>query len=415
MGLLKTVVVGSAALSTGIVFYRAYKDFMLNDILVSVSEYVALSTADTQSFTDLSNCVEGEVRVVCNMTSTYKFLLKLNALFLEAGSAARGRTATSRHRSATASSESGDLIPLANVNVNEIVDTWTLDKKQQLLFSPACCSQQALLRYKARVHETFNTPVSARDVGVASIGPGTFQLSFSLLIHAAVLDLEVVIALPKKARVVSVNTGSIGSWHPSASSQREIIWQIGACGTGTAIRTDTASMATVASHVQTKQKKLFGARAVNDAADASPVKPLADETVVLPAGLLEYPQAELGQFMERIPFDLTYVVGDDNTTQLSAQRRSTRQAPREDSDFDSAQHVEPPAVSLAYAIAATVSGLSVRRLQVVEEQKNWDASKAPPFWKLLKLIVPTIDGTKLLKKAQYTTRFSQLLSVEEQY
>lgn len=398
--------------------HRAWQDFLVNDVLISVNEFVSLSQVDTQSFTDLSSAVEGEIRVSCNLTSTYKFLLRLNAWFTEAGNMMLPRGGRSRRgRVVDASSPGGsadDLVPLSNVEVNEIVDTFTLDKKQQLQFSPACCSHQALLRYKTRLHETFVAPVSAKDVTLSNVSPGTLSLTFTLLVHASILDLEVLITLPKKTRVLSIDHGKVGTWHPVSGASREVVWMVGNCGTGNGARAEVASMATVATHVQQRQEKLFGKKMLQDhtndtQAAVSPEVNLPDETVVLP-NLVDYPQAEMGSYMERLHFEMTYIVEDEEQTTAAPSRRR-----REDVADDSVGGVPRPAVCLTYGIATTVSSLTVKKLSVMEERKNWDASNASFVWRLAKRFLPVVDGGKLCKKAQYTTRLVQTVKVDDAF
>lgn len=424
---MRSLITSAAAASVAISLYRAYQDAMANDVLIAVNEFVVLPDSDTQSFTDLSSTVEGEIRVETNTVAVYKYLLRLNAFFLEANiTSPIGRDGRRR----TAVEVPSNAVPLTEVVLNDIVEAAALGARQpQITFTPGCTSHQTLLQYKTRMHEEFMAPVSIRDAVVQSIGPGQLRLTFVVIVHAAVLDLELVISLPKQARALTVNTDGVGSWKPSTSSDREILWYIGASGTGgSSYRNgETASLATVPTNVQEQQRKLFGSRShARRARDAdtqqSPERLIGDETVVL-GNLEEYPHAELGSFMERIHFELVYSVNgeanDDTNSNNGGNHRkgkkSTRQHRREEVQNEYGSDVPAPGVGLSYAIAATVSSLTVKKLQIAEEKPTWDPS-AHWLWRTVSMTLPKwIQTPKLCRKAQYTTRISQTASVEVQY
>lgn len=420
--MLKSATCLAVVASAAWVSFRAYKDFMTNEVLVALTEVVTLPSSETQSFTDLSSTVSGEIRIFTNTLAVYKYLLRLNACFLEI---AQNAAADGRRR--VALEVPHNAVPLSDVVVNEIVETAPMEARQHLVFTPACVSQQALVQYVTRLDEGFTAPVAVRDCVARSVGSGQIQLSFALTIHAAVLDLELVICLPKKARAVHVSTGGVGTWKPSHASPRELIWTIGVCGTGSGRPSDVASLATVPSHVQEQQRKLFGqqTRSTHRESNESPQRLLSDETVVIP-NLEEYPQAEYGRFMERIHFEMIYVIADEddgNTSQYSTAGATAGKSHRKpqlgrvrEEEVYAADPPPPPGVGLSYAIAATVSALTIKRLQVVDEKPTWIKSDRHWIWRAASLVLPSLDRVpKVCKKAQYTTRFSQTATVEVQY
>lgn len=416
---------GAVAAACAFGVYRTYREAVLNTVLVSVNEYVALSGSDTDSFTDLSSMVEGEIRVESNTLAVYKYLLRLNAFFLEINlTSPVGRDGRRR----TAVEVPSNSVPLGDVVVNEIVEASPMESKQHIVFTPACASRQVLVQYKTRVHEQFIAPVSVRDCVASSVGSGQIRLSFALTIHAAVLDLELVFCLPKQAKALTVNTDGVGSWKLSKTSDREIIWSIGACGTGSADRGgETASLATVPANVQEQQRRLFGghhnSHKSRSATQQSPERVLADETVMM-ANLDDYPHAELGSFMERIHFDMVYVVDVEGATNVDGEsaartkgkkKHNDARRHREEDAFDAADPPPAPGVGLSYAIAATASALTVKKLQVIEERRTWDP-KDHWFWRSLARVLTHLPQVpKLCRKAQYTTRVSQAATVEVQY
>lgn len=425
--MLKSLLSASMAAGVAVGVYRAYRDAVANTVLVAINEFVVLPQSDTQSFTDLSSTVEGEIRVETNTLAVYKYILRLNAFFLEMNvSSPVGRDG--RRRAAV--EVPSNVVPLGEVVVNDIVDSSALGSRQpQLVFAPGCTSHQTLVQYKTRMHEEFMAPVSVRDAVVDSVGPGQLRLSFAVIIHAAVLDLEMVISLPKQARALTVNTDGVGQWKPSASSDREILWYVGACGTGGSGRSgETASLATLPTNVQEQQRKLFGARAssrrfhdTGATSQQSPERVIGDETVVL-GNLEDYPQAELGSFMERIHFELVYSVnGDAANSENDVSNNGRKKGKAQQQNRREAEHneygsdVAAPGVGLSYAIAATASSLTVKKLQIAEEKPSWDP-KSHWLWRTLSAVVPKWTQTpKLCRKAQYTTRLSQTVSVEVQY
>jgi hypothetical protein len=426
--MMKSLMTSAVAASVAVGVFRAYRDAMSNNVLISINEFVVLPNSDTQSFTDLSSTVEGEVRVETNTLAVYKYLLRLNAFFLEMNvSSPVGRDGRRR----TAVEVPSNAVPLGEVVINDIVESTALGARQpQLTFTPACTSHQTLVQYKTRMHEEFMAPVSIRDAVVQSVGPGQLRLTFVVIVHAAVLDLEMAISLPKQTRALTVNTDGIGSWKPSASSDREILWYIGASGTGGSNyrNGETASLATLPTNVQEQQRKLFGSRSsarrardAGTAAQQSPERLIGDETVIL-GNLEDYPHAELGSFMERIHFELVYSVNEeaneDGTNTTNGGNRRGKKAARQQQRREVNEYggdVPAPGVGLSYAIAATASSLTVKKLQIVEEKPTWDPS-AHWLWRTLSLAIPKWTQTpKLCRKAQYTTRISQTASVEVQY
>lgn len=306
----------------GLLAFRGIRLFFQNDVVISVSELVRLPPcgagggggASAGAASSGPFPVQGKIEVETCVVRSYRFLLKLTA-HVRDGAVAGGQVSdnsfsgkigsksgrhTARNRvqptatggtlsfvrsnsltnsasasgaATTASSPSAfsrkNNPMLVLEEVHPMVDGYELDTTGQILFTPACISDEILLRYSTSVVPRARpaSPVSStasptikedeRVTQPCSISPATDfannvsirscylqademtsngqRLSFTVDFREAVQGAKVVIRLPnRRCRLLRVHTGGLGrALQPVRAKPHHIVWDIGSVDANT--------------------------------------------------------------------------------------------------------------------------------------------------------------------------------------
>ncbi len=278
---LGSIVVKSAVVViAGVLAVRATQKLLDNSIVVYMFEKVALPSEATDSFTELSFPVMGEMRIATNLIAKSTFYLRLNARFFgddaatplkSSGSSATFAKSTRASNPTSDAEEQASMrtldsagtldqsiqersassrVLLKNTVLNDVCNTFTCfgSSGNSLLFTPASVASMVLMQYETTPGDHFRVPVSVKDPVVE---PGAFHgahcLSFELIITDEVFYTTVNFVFPKRCRIVSFDHQNVGVFRPSAaggqqrgdgsSSTNEMVWDL-----GTFLRGDAANV-----------------------------------------------------------------------------------------------------------------------------------------------------------------------------
>lgn len=276
-----SLAVKAAALAgLGVAVVHACRKCLDNAIVVYIYERIILPPEATDSFTELSYPIAGEVRLATNLVAKSTFYLRLNASLLgdskhRSGgggnaSGTSGRSGATRvsnvasdaedpaaasrsggwqtvdldgtgsnvfNGSANSSGRCGTAL-IRNPVLNDVCNTLTCfgASGNSLLFTPACVASMILLQYESSPSEVFRVPLSIRDAVVEpGAFRGAFRLSFDLVASDEVFYTNVNFVFPKGCRIVSYHHQNVGVFRASSALQQaaagarssEMVWEIG--------------------------------------------------------------------------------------------------------------------------------------------------------------------------------------------
>lgn len=340
-----------------------------NHITVEIRESVTLPPTSTASFTELSLAVVGEVSVRCEMLQRCKFCLRLSP--------------PTRQDQASL---------LSSAAVSDMVDRSELEEKGYLQFSPACIGKHLLMTYHTCPGENFWTPITVKDciLRPASV-PDSFSLSLEMQAFDSVSDVAFAFVFPKYTVILSVDTEDKGTVENQTDT--ELVWHLGDVNpplNGDA-RNTTARIA---------------------ATDAT---------------LNELPSAsdQLNSVMgsgnhKDFHFVVTFSVADSALSRtLSSSRppsssstgkkaRSNKNLQTKTSSYEDIM----PGVSLSFSTQQTASGITVRKLSVVDSGvagRCGDSSNMQPAHR-----IKSAFRCELSRWVRYRTHFAQPIQVTAQ-
>lgn len=277
--------VKAAALAgLGLAAVQACRQCLDNAIVVYVYERIILPPEATDSFTELSYPIAGEVRLATNLVAKSTFYLRLNAsLFGDStksstggrhDSSTGGRSGATRASNPTSDAEDpaasrsggwqtvdldgatsnvfnsstashsagssgrGGTALIRSPVLNDVCNTLTCfgASGNSLLFTPACVASMILLQYESTPGEAFRVPLSIKDAVVEpGAFRGAFRLSFDLVVSEEVFYTNVNFVFPKGCRIVSYQHQNVGAFRASSALQQaaagarssEMVWDIG--------------------------------------------------------------------------------------------------------------------------------------------------------------------------------------------
>jgi len=405
---------GASTATAVIIGRRLWSEFVDNSIKVSILEQVTLPPDSTESCTELSVNVSGEIQVETHLLYACKFALKCNARIrtqdeeLVSGSAGsrQGRSTTEsgwtradpsdrsdEHRSTTApsssSSQQGPVL-LRHVVMNDICDLCRISQTNVLEFSPASSSSFVFMRYETTLNDHFFLPVAMKQCWVQPADtPNAHKLTFDLFILKEVFDVSVDIAFPKRAKLHHVNTGGVGTMarRVGAASDTDMTWTVGSISETGLVQPSSAGAAPT----------------------ASPNRTLPDDTL-RPDDL-----DDMGRRLRVISFEAVYINEDGaNATSLMDDTMVSATESRVSRVTNKSQSSEPrivlPGISVMYNCATTASGLSIRRLTTKSPKKNWEPSSD-----LLRRFMEKFAERRLVKNYSVTTTFTQVVRAQPHF
>lgn len=503
--------IGASAVAC-VTIVRAVRLFLRNDVTISITELVRLPPSGTGSSSTTTNTrhysprrrddvqVIGKVEVETSLLHSYRFLLRLSANLnfddgefescdesgLTASELQQQRMQPPRSRrvmrgaEASVSRTRGPALYLSNIS--PMVDLYEVEATSHLCFTPACISDELLLRYRASASASAaGSAPSGPDHGDdASAATGTAEamqvalrgqylsnvvahscylqpddttangrrLSFNLEVNHAVHGLKVILKLPNaQCYMLKAYTGGIGRIvQMDPSRPHHYVWDIGSF--------DESQRPAPPSGEEgvSPARQAYGGSVDDDAggnaiarAAAAAAKNGRSQTSLLNCHfyLIYREQPNSGGYggeededevdsdvemdaysrprrsQKRASSERRTAASPSGTSAKKAKRdeRAARKAAQrarqaQDPAF-AAQGVSTkmPTAEITYSTTGLASGVTIRKLQVLEDRPNWEPASV--LDKVLLQYVPGMANRRLRRFAHYTTWFVQPIVISQ--
>ena len=408
--------------------FKTVRQFLDNSIVIYIFEQLTLPSEASDSFTELSFPIVGEIRVATNLVARSTFHLRTNGRLegtegftspkqqsTRASNASDvdeqswrtldSSTGTPLHQS---SQRSASRVILRKPVLNDVCNVWSVGQGSTMQFTPAAVSTMIFMRYETTPSDLFRVPVSVKDCWVE---PGAFhgalRLSFELFVCEEVFYAAVNFAFPKRCRIVSFDHQNVGSFRNSRAGggedTNEMIWEL-----GTFLKDDCRSTTSASpsskhpSRMQLPDETLVAREAAPDLGHR-----LAQVRFVVNYVLLN----EAGEILVQADPDENF--GGEERKPNRRERRAAARAGGGASGGASPQRddsVQVPGICVSYKTASTASGLEVRKLEPRGTIFNWNYPGSSVLW--IAQIADKVLRPKLRKEISIVTAFSQVIRVE---